>query len=67
MSGAYFYIEYRNGKITEIEFKTQKMAKKAYDLYDKEPEDSAKGWGWDTKYETPSLAQQIRSKKAGKQ
>ena len=58
--GAYFYIKYLDGKYTEIEFKTQKMAKKAYDLYDKEPEDSAKGWGWDTKYETPTLSQQIR-------
>lgn len=64
MSGAYFFIEYRDGRVTEIEFKTQKMAKKAYELYDKEPEDCAKGWGWDTKYEIPSLAQQIRRNKA---
>lgn len=63
MSGAYFYIEYRSGKITEIKFKTAKMAKKAYELYDKEPEDNAKGWGWDTEYETPTVAQQIRARK----
>jgi hypothetical protein len=64
MSAAYFYIEYKDGKCTQIEFKTQAMARKAYNLYDKEPEDNAKGWGWDTKYETPSLVQQIRAKKA---
>lgn len=63
MSGAFFYIEYRSGKVTEIKFKTAKMAKKAYELYDKEPEDNAKGWGWDTEYETPTVAQQIRAKK----
>lgn len=63
MPGAYFYIEYRSGKITEIKFKTAKMAKKAYELYDKEPEDNAKGWGWDTEYETPTVAQQIRARK----
>ena len=63
MSGAFFYIEYSNGKITEIEFRTAKMAKKAYELYVEEPEDTAMSWGWDTKYETPTLSQQIRKKK----
>jgi hypothetical protein len=43
------------------------MARKAYKLYEKEPEDNAKGWGWDTKYETPTLSQQIRAKKISKE
>ena len=46
MSGAFFYIEYKNGSVTQIEFKTDQMARKAYNLYEKEPEDNAKGWGW---------------------
>ena len=66
MSGAFFYIEYTDGSVTETEFKTAKMARKAYKLYEKEPEDNAKGWGWDTKYEVPTLTQQIRAKKANK-
>jgi len=65
MSGAFFYIEYRDGKIIEIEFRTAKTAKKAYELYVKEPEDTAMSWGWDIKYETPTLSQQIRRKKQG--
>ena len=64
MSGAFFYIEYTDGSVTETEFKTAQMARKAYKLYEKEPEDNAKGWGWDTKYEVPTLTQQIRAKKA---
>ena len=64
MSGAYFYIEYRDGRVTQVEFKTSAMARKVYQLYDREPEDTAKGWGWDTKYETPTLTQQIRARKA---
>lgn len=67
MSGAFFYIEYMDGKVTEVEFKTPAMAKKAYMMYDREPEDNAKGWGWDTKYEAPTLAQQIRAKKMSKE
>ena len=67
MSGAFFYIEYKNGSVTEIEFKTAQAARKAYKLYEKEPEDNAKGWGWDTKYENPTLSQQIRAKKANKE
>lgn len=63
MSGGFFFIEYIDGKITEVEFKTSTMAKKAYALYDREPEDNAKAWGWDTKYEAPTLEQQIRAKK----
>lgn len=66
MSGAFFYIEYTDGSVTETEFKTAQMARKAYKLYEKEPEDNAKGWGWDTKYEVPTLTQQIRAKKANK-
>jgi hypothetical protein len=67
MSGAFFFIEYVDGKITEIEFKTQAMARKAYKMYEREPEDNAKSWGWDTKYEAPTLAQQIRAKKMTKE
>jgi hypothetical protein len=67
MSGAFFYIEYKDGSVTEIEFKTASMARKAYKLYEKEPEDNAKGWGWDTKYETPTLSQKIRAKKISKE
>lgn len=66
MSGAFFYIEYTDGSVTETEFKTAQVARKAYKLYEKEPEDNAKGWGWDTKYEVPTLTQQIRAKKANK-
>ena len=66
MTAAYFYIQYRNGTYRETEYKTARMAKRAYELYDKQPEDSAKGWGWDTKYEAPTLDQQIRAKKLTK-
>jgi hypothetical protein len=67
MSGAFFYIEYTDGSVTETEFKTTQMARKAYKLYEKEPEDNAKGWGWDTKYEVPTLTQQIRENKMTKE
>ena len=67
MSGAFFYIEYKNGKVTQIEFKTLEMAKKAYNLYAKEPEDNAKGYGWEVKCEPLTLSQQIRAKKANKE
>ena len=67
MSGAFFYIEYKDGLVTEIEFKTAQMARKAYNLYEKEPEDTAKSWGWDIKREVPTLAQQIRTKKIAKE
>ena len=63
MSGGFFYIEYEDGRMVEIEFKSADKAKKAYMLYDKEPEDNAKAYGWDTKYEEPTLAQQIRARK----
>lgn len=63
MSGGFFYIEYDDGRMVEIEFKSADKAKKAYMLYDKEPEANAKAYGWDTKYETPTLAQQIRARK----
>lgn len=64
MAGGFFFIEYIDGSVTQIEFKTSAMAKKAYIMYDREPEDNAKAYGWDTKYEAPTLAQQIRAKKA---
>lgn len=63
MSGAFFYVEYRDGTIVETEFKTVLGAKRAYGKYSKRPEDNAKGWGWDTKYDAPTLAQQIRARK----
>ena len=63
MSGAYFFIEYRNGTCTQIEFKTPALARKAYQLYDKEPESSAKGWGWEIKYDPPTLSQQLRARR----
>lgn len=62
--GGYFHIEYRDGTYKEVEYKTSKAAERAFKNYSKCPEDSAKGWGWDTKYETPTLAQQIRKNKA---
>lgn len=64
MSTAFFYVEYKNGAVIQSEFKSSALARKAYNKYSKAPEDNAKGWGWDTKYETPTLAQQIRAKKA---
>lgn len=67
MSGGFFFIEYTDGSVTQIEFKTAQLASKAYKLYEKEPEDNAKSWGWDTKYEVPTLTQQIRAKKANKE
>lgn len=67
MSGGFFFIEYVDGRITEIEFKDAKKAKKAYMLYDREPEDDAKAYGWDTKYEVPTLTQQIRANKMAKE
>lgn len=67
MSGGFFFIEYNDGRITQIEFKDADKAKKAYMLYDREPEDNAKIYGWDTKYEALTLAQQIRAKKANRE
>lgn len=63
MSGAFFYIEYRDGSVTQIEFKTSKMAQKAYNMYATEPEDNAKGYGWEIKCEPLTLSQQIRARK----
>ena len=63
MSGAFFFIEYQDGRVTEIEFKDPAKARKAYKNYAKQPEDTAKRWGWDTRYEAPTLTQQIRAKK----
>ena len=63
MSG-YFYIEYADGRCTQIEFKTAAAAKKAYKLYSKEPEDTADGWGWEDTTEGTSLAAEIRAKRA---
>lgn len=67
MSGGFFYIEYKDGSVTQIEFKSTAMARKAFKLYEKEPEYNAKSWGWDTKYETPTLSQKIREKKMTKE
>jgi hypothetical protein len=67
MSGGFFFIEYIDGSVTQIEFKSTKMARKAFNLYEKEPEYNAKSWGWDTKYEKPTMAQQIRENKMSKE
>jgi hypothetical protein len=64
MAAAYFYIEYRNGTCTQVEFKTQTAAKKAYDQYGRAPEDAAKGWGWEIKVDPPTLSQQLRARRA---
>ena len=61
--GGFFHIEYTDGRYTEIRFKTAAMAKRAYEMYAKEPECTAKAYGWDTEYEQPTLSQQIRAKK----
>lgn len=66
MSAAYFYIEYRSGRCTQIEFKTQSAAKKAYDLYSQGPELEATGWGWEVKCEPPTLSQTLRTRRADK-
>jgi hypothetical protein len=67
MSGGFFFIEYADGSVTQIEFKSTTMARKAFKMYEKEPEDNAKSWGWDTKYEVPTLSQQIRENKMTKE
>jgi hypothetical protein len=64
MNGAYFYIEYRDGSVTQVEFKTAASAKKAYQLYEREPEVNARCWGWEVRCDPLTLSQQIRTKKA---
>lgn len=64
MAKAYFFIEYKDGKLTQINFKTPGLARQAYNFYCKHPEDNAKGWGWETLYEPPTLTQQIHAKRA---
>jgi hypothetical protein len=59
-----FFIEYEDGTVKQVEFKTAAMARKAYTTYSKKPEYTAKGWGWDTTFDEPTLNQQIRTKKA---
>jgi hypothetical protein len=44
---AVFYIVYLDGKRTEVKFKTDAMAQKAYKMYNSEPEENAKCWGWE--------------------
>lgn len=48
--GAVFSIEYRDGSVTQIKFRTAEKARQVYELYDLEPEDNAKGWGWEEVY-----------------
>ena len=62
---AVFYVEYRVGKVTQIEFKTPAKARAAYKLYCKEPEDSAKAYGWELLSEPLTMSQKIRARKAG--
>jgi hypothetical protein len=61
---AVFYIEYECGKVTQVKFRTPEMAKKAYKLYCKEPEDTAKGYGWELLSEPLTLSQQVRDRRA---
>jgi hypothetical protein len=63
-AGAVFSIEYRDGRVIEIHLKSVRAAQRMYKIYSAEAEDDAKAWGWDTKYKTPTLSQQIRSSKA---
>ena len=67
MRGAFFYIEYNDGTVTQIEFKTLEMARKAYNLYAREPEDNSKAYGYEVKCEPLTLSQQIRAKKMTKE
>jgi len=66
MQGGYFYIEYEDGRVVEREYKTSTAAAHAYDQYKKHPEDDAESYGWDTKRETPTLAQQLRQNRIKK-
>ena len=66
MTSAFFYVEYNDGKVTQVEFKTVALARRAFNRFAKAPEDNVRGYGWDTKYETPTLTQQIRSRKMEK-
>lgn len=56
-----FFIEYMDGRRTETSFSSAKLAKKAYQLYEKKPEANAKGWGWEE--DNPSLLSRHLSKK----
>ena len=62
---AVFYIEYQNGRVNQIQFKTAQRARKAYELYSKEPEADARSWGWELLCDPPTLSQVLRSRKAG--
>lgn len=63
MQGGYFYIEYEDGRVVEREYTTSTAAAHAYDQYKKHPEDDAETFGWETKREYPTLAQQLRKKR----
>lgn len=60
---ALFYIEYRNGKYSEVECSTQRTAEHLYAEYSKRPELTATGWGWELNDPANSLNRQIRQKK----
>lgn len=64
MKNALFYIEYENGTVKETEFATEKQAERAYNRYYKNPEPTAKCYGWEARTLTGGISQMIRKKKA---
>mgnify|MGYP000414376926 CR=1 FL=1 len=67
MAGAVFYIEYNDGKITQIKFQTPARARQAYNLYSKEVEDEAKSFGWEVIPDQLTLTQQLRERRVAAQ
>lgn len=63
MKNALFYIAYEDGSVVETEFKTEKGAERAFNKYAKNPEPTAKGWGWEVQTLTGGISQMIRKKK----
>ena len=64
MQAAYFYIEYRDGTCRQQEFKSMTAARRAYQQYERDPEDSARAWGWEIKPQEPTLSQQLRDRRS---
>jgi len=64
MKNAIFYIEYEDGRYVETEFDTLKKAERAYNKYYKNPEPTAKAYGWEARTLTGGISQLIRKKKA---
>jgi hypothetical protein len=64
MAGAYFYIEYTDGRVVQTEFAKPTQARQAYTAYAKRPEYEARVYGWDVKADPPTLSQQVRARRA---